>query len=581
MRTLASLLPVFISLLLPLSNAFAQTDQEPPTASIVFEDFSPIRNSWQPVSGTWAATNATYGGSANGISVITEYRGLHPAAPPEPELRFSEFFVRTRMRNQGLDDNDLVALVYGYQDSQNYYELVVSAVGSVRLRTVMSGVAVDEASAVQRPIPRNTWFEVEVRWKNGVTTAKVNGVPLFTNISQPEFTTGKVGFVTHGAVGRFDSMFVGVPIGDQGFLETFAEPPFVTFTPQSGQWSVVNKTYRNNAVQQTSVTLAPINTGINVPNGDTFQYTFRARMLNPYGASGNLIGIVFNYQGTQYTEVVFSPLGVARLNLVENGRVAQTLATANYGGRRNVPFEVTLENEPNTTSVIVDGKRIFDKIGGANPSLYPEGGVGLITHWSPGRFDNVVFDHGIFFAPCSPLTFSEPLSPNYIVRGDWDVTGGTLNNTSAGANDIIDVQCFGNSRGDDVGTNAVYSARLLNQYGASGNLVGLLYNYNGPTNYYEVVFSPTGIMRLNKVFQGVRSTMRTATHTVPRNTWFNVQVIRSGILTTVKVNGVTLVNGENQGELRGGSIGVITHWAKARFDNLTLVENFAGPPSEL
>jgi hypothetical protein len=579
MRILASLLPVLVSLLLPLSSAFAQTDQEPPTASIVFEDFSPIQNNWQSVSGTWTATNATYGGSANGISVITEYRGLHPAAPPSPELQFPEFFVRARMRNQGIEDNELVGLVYGYQDSQNYYELVVSALGTVRMRTVMSGVAVDEEPAGQQSISRNTWFEVEVRWNQGVTTAKVNGIPIFTNISQPEFTTGKVGFATHGAVGRFDTLFVGVPIGDQGFLETFADPPFVTFTPQSGQWSVVNNTYRNSAVQQTSVTLAPINTGVNVGSGDTIQYTFRARMLNPFGASGNLIGIVFNYQGSQYTEVVFSPLGVARLNLVENGRVAQTLATANYAGRPNVPFEVTLENEPNTTSVIVDGKRIFDKIGGANPSLYPEGGVGLITHWSPGRFDNVAFDHGTF-APCS-ITFDQPPSPNWIERGTWDGTGGTLNNTSAGPNDIVNVLCFGNSRGDDVGTNAVYSARLLNQYGASGNLVGLLYNYNGPTNYYEVVFSPTGIMRLNKVFQGVRSTMRTATHTVPRNTWFNVQVIRSGIRTTVKVNGVTLVNGQNQGELRGGSIGVITHWAKARFDNLTLAEHFAGPPSEL
>jgi hypothetical protein len=66
MRILPSVLPALISSLLPLSNAFAQTDQEPPTASIVFEDFSPIQNNWQSVSGTWTATNATYGGSAKG-----------------------------------------------------------------------------------------------------------------------------------------------------------------------------------------------------------------------------------------------------------------------------------------------------------------------------------------------------------------------------------------------------------------------------------------------------------------------------------------------------------------------------------
>ena len=121
---------------------------------------------------------------------------------------------------------------------------------------------------------------------------------------------------------------------------------------------------------------------------------------------------------------------------------------------------------------------------------------------------------------------------------------------------------------------------MLNQFGASGNLVGLLYNLGGD-GYYEVVFSPTGIMRINKVIEGVRSTVRTATHTVPRNTWFDVQVIRSGILTTVKVNGITVVDGLIQGELRGGSTGMITHWSKGRFDDVTLTPDPSRPPSEL
>ena len=68
--------------------------------------------------------------------------------------------------------------------------------------------------------------------------------------------------MTHAAVGRFDKVFVGVPFGDQPFLETFDGAPSVTFTPQSGQWAVSNGSYRNSAIQQTSVTLAPIDTGI-------------------------------------------------------------------------------------------------------------------------------------------------------------------------------------------------------------------------------------------------------------------------------------------------------------------------------
>lgn len=439
-----------------------------------------MRYTWEPASGTWTVGSGTYGSNAAGpadINTITSYRGLHPAAPPDTELRYPEFFVCARMRNQGSVESHMVGLVYGFQNPQNYYEVVVSALGNIRARTVMNGLVVAEAPAVGQPIPSNTWFEVEARWSNGVTTVKVNGITVGT-FSQQEFMTGQIGLVTHNTVGRFDNVVVGVPFGDQNFLETFKGPPFVTFTPQSGQWSVVNKTYRNSAVQQTNVTLAPIHTGVDVGDGDTFQYTFRARMLNPYGASGNQVGIVFNYKGPEYTEVVFSPTGVAKLNLVQNGRVAQTLATANYGGRRNVPFEVKLENSPPFVSVSVNGTRIFDTVGGANPNLFAEGGVGLITHWAPGRFDNVEFTHTIF-APCS-IAFDEfPLFAS-IVSGTWDTTGGTLNSTSVGSSDSVDFRCTGtNFSGDTDGSDSVYSARLLNQYGNSGNRVGLLYNDQG------------------------------------------------------------------------------------------------------
>jgi hypothetical protein len=577
-----------LSLLLPLNSALAQSDQSAPTARIVREDFSPMFEAWQPAIGAWSVANGTYGnasGAGRNISRITEYRGIHPSAPPDFEINYEEFFVRARMRNQGTNDTHRVGLIYGYQDSQNYYEVVVSAIGAVRMRTVMNGIAVDEAPAVQSNIARNTWLEVEVRWNRGVTSLKINGNNVYTGVSQPEFTSGDIGLVTHSAIGRFDKVFLGVPFGDQAFLETFDEPPFVTFTPQSGQWSVVNGTYRNSAVQQTSITLAPIRTGIQVGSDLTFSFTFRARMLNPYANSGNLVGVVFNYAGGgNYSEVVFSPTGVAKLNLVENG-VANTLATANYGGRRNVPFEVRVESAAGYVSVLVNGVRLFENFPEANPALFPEGGVGLITHWAPGRFDNVQFEHGTF-GPCA-LTFDEPLREDAIVSGAWNTNGATLNSTAVGQSDIVDLDPPCHPNGDDAeSTDQIYSARLLNEYGASGNLVGLIYNFHGAFDFYEgdyfeVVFSPTGVMQLNKFIQGVRYTVATRTHNIPRNTWFDVQVIRNGIFTDVKLNGATVVQQLPQGELRGGSVGAITHWTKGHFDNVSLEPGVARPPSEL
>ena len=369
MRTRSSVLFALLFTIVPLTHVLAQGlgDQEWPTAVIISEGFTGgTSHPWLPVSGTWSVANGTYGSTAAGgtnISVITEYRDLRPVDPTTEELAFSEYFLRARVRNQGFNDTHHVGIVYGYQDPRNFHEVILSAVGHVRVRSVINGVASDDQPDFGvSDCTRDIWCELEVRRNDSLTTVKVNGQVFFQPFLQ-SVGGGKIGLVTHAAVGRFDKVFVGVPFGDQPFLETFDGAPSVTFTPQSGQWFVVNGSYRNSAIQQTSITLAPITTGFR----QTFHCTFRARMLNPYANSGNTVGIVFNYQGSQYSEVVFSPTGVARLNLVENGVVARTLATANYGGTHNVAFEVELQNAPNVTTVRVNGKVLFDRIGEANP----------------------------------------------------------------------------------------------------------------------------------------------------------------------------------------------------------------------
>ena len=157
MSILLSVLLALVSLLLPLSSALAQQDQFPPTAEIVVEDFSPMRQVWQPALGNWSVANGTYGNSSGGGQEHQQDHGVpqheFPRFPPSFEISYEEFFVRARMRNQGTDDTHLVGLVYGYQDSQNYYEVVISAIGTVTMRTVMNGIAVDEVPAVDSQHP--------------------------------------------------------------------------------------------------------------------------------------------------------------------------------------------------------------------------------------------------------------------------------------------------------------------------------------------------------------------------------------------------------------------------------------------
>ena len=77
---------------------------------------------------------------------------------------------------------------------------------------------------------------------------------------------------------------------------------------------------------------------------------------------------------------------------------------------------------------------------------------------------------------------------------------------------------------------------------------------------------------LRKFIQGVTYTMATARHSIPPNVWFNVEVIRRGILTTVRVNGTAVISNIAQAQLGPGQAGAITHWSKGRFDDFSITE---------
>jgi hypothetical protein len=558
---------VFITLLLP---TIAQSDPVPPTAVIVSEDFEPIQEQWQPVpsagSPIWSVIGGTYRtrGTGNQISVITSYRGVSPADPPTQTLNSDRYTFRVRMRNRALEELTSAGLVYQYQDSQNFYRVSVSAAHIVTLERVLHGVSTTVTGRFFG-LEQKFWTDFELQWNRGRTTLKIDGVVAFSGIQQSDFTSGQVGLHGDGTWGEFDNVFVSVPFGDQPFSDNFADGIAQGWTPVSGRWGVAAGTYGDAAVQATSITLAPIHTSAD----RTRSFTLRAQMLNPYGASGNRVGIVFNYIASgsrvEYSEVVFSPTGVARINRVVN-QVVQTLATAPYDGGRNRWFDVKFELDSAVT-VTIDGAIVFAAVD-ANPNEFPAGRVGLITHWAPGRFDDVSFDHGVFqpFAE----NFDAGLPPSAVRVGSWSAAGGVLRNATVQHTDLVALGCC-------LGTDIVYRARLLNEYGASGNLVGLIYNYQDAASgldagdYYEVVFSARGSVMVRKSIQGEVRTLATTSMNLPRSTWFDVEVIRRGFSTSVKVNGTTVIGNVTQAQLGPGRVGVITHWSKGRFDDLSVV----------
>lgn len=556
---------------IPLLVPTASAQFFPPAPVTIQEDFNDpahLADRWQTTSGSWSAAGGTYGSTvgATAIATIHQYPSIEPGQPPLPVLLYDGFNYRVRMRNPGTNAAQSVGVVYHLQDASNYFEIVFSPTGVATARRVSGGVA--ETLAVENYAGGGpgVWFDVElIRDENlGITTVEVNGVPVIVKLEQRDFQDGLIGVSTHGVAGRFDKVSLSVPFGGtEPYRETFDE--LVSAAWWSPPWSVENGTYNTPAVESTSMSLLPPDIG---PMPDQIQsFTFRARMLNPYKGAGNVVGVIFHRTASKdYEEVVFSPTGVAQVNRIFD-HSKQTLATASYAGRPNTWFDVKFELVAlNAISVSVDGQPLFNEVPTGDKM---SGRFGLITHWAPGKFDDVWYDRGFVFAPLSE-TFANPLPASWVRSGTWDTTGGTLNGTAVGATDIVATQCACWK------TDFRYSARLLNQFGASGNLVGLVYNFQTSGFYagdhYEVVFSPTGIARLNKVIQGTRYLVASATHAVPRNVFFNVEVVRSGVGTTVLLNGNPIFDNVAQGELGAGDVGVVTHWSRGRFDDLNVGE---------
>jgi hypothetical protein len=96
---------------------------------------------------------------------------------------------------------------------------------------------------------------------------------------------------------------------------------------------------------------------------------------------------------------------------------------------------------------------------------------------------------------------------------------------------------------------------------------------NAVDNYYEVVFSPTGVAYLNRVFHGqVMNVASAAYQGGGAHRWFNVQLIRRNRYTTVIVNGATVFSQIYQPDASGEFVGVVTHWTDANFDDVQVTE---------
>jgi hypothetical protein len=578
-----SIAPVFLSL-----PAQARQEMFPPPLAVATQQEFTTGHALGVVSGAWAQSGGTFNSTstATAIATIDSYTPLDADASDDTVIAARRFWYRARMLNERSGSSTRVGIVYLYQDAANFHEASFSPGGSVFVREVTNGVGTTVATGTYGGGGQGKWFDASVEWTAEETIIRVNGLAVVRGIKQSARTHGRVGLITRQTTAKFDRLLALTLFGEPEFREDFsAGAP--AWDVRQGNWSVANGVYQNSAVEHTSLTLLPIFADFDTNIGETDTFTLQARMLNPYGASGNRMGIVFGLRdrgdgNVDYLEAVFGADGIARLNLVTTAlgpggnTFVDTRETAPHPGRRGQWFDVTFHADAQTgdIEVAVDDTSVFHTIlnGFSGP-------VGLVTHWTPGRFDDVWFRHG--GPPGSHFTsWDVPTDPGdgwSPVRGTWDTQSGALNNRSAGVSDIAYMHSW------SLSTDYTFSARMLNPYRASGNRIGLMFGFDFLAgDYYEVVFAPTGQAYLNKFIQGQLTQVATATHdALGSNVWFDVELVRHGPFANVKVNGESVFQNVPAGQLDNplgaalglGFVGVISHWAPGRFDDLRLEEN--------
>jgi uncharacterized membrane protein len=520
---------------------------------------------WAISAGNWQFAQEELRSSAGALSIAT----VHTYDPAELGLDTigRSFSLEVYAWIGSSAANARVGAVFDFADADNYHEITVSATGNAQLRSRIDGVSRTLASATITAPGANHWVHIALARSSGRTTVRIDGVRVFDNSIQDGLPLGDAGLIARNTHARFDDIDVR-SIGRQDpYREDFGDGAANSWTPLSGTWSAVSKAYESTAVIATAITQSPLGRFWEVARAQAdLAYTFKVRMLNPYGASGNLVGIAWVRDAANYTEAVFSPTGQARLNRVANG-VRTTLVSAPYlGGTRNTWFEVEVGNDASNphdvTYIKVNGVPVFD----VAPNVR-QGNLSLITHWSPGQFDNVRAAARLL----SPVSenFDDGTTPQFASMGTWSPQDGMLSNTAIVAADRAIVR-------ESVGWHELADielrARMINRFRSSGNLVGFTYGPRGPL-YYEAVFSPTGVAQLRKVVKGVPIQLATASYDGGEpNQWFDAQLIQQGERTTVKVNGITVFDKILQPDAGGGQLGFVAHWTNASVDDVLFAQ---------
>jgi hypothetical protein len=523
-----------------------------------------IFSDWAITSGVWEVRDGVLQQSAVAASRIATVPNYLFGQFPDIGHNFS-MDVYASIRSTGADAR--AGVVFNFADPGNYYEALFSASGAVQLTTRLNGVTTTVATGAFRAPGVNKWTHIRIERGHSMTIVKMDGVVVMRAI-QADLAPGDIGLIADRAVAQFEDLAAYtlsmLPYPGATYREDFGDRFADFWSVERGAWTAASGDYQSTAVGSADVALSAIPGILQLGSERELSYTVKVRMLNRYRGSGNLMGLRLGNS----TEILFSPTGEAHLRFDDQG-VRRTVTRPYEGGGQNKWFEVELAQRSSVDTgeggyqVKVNGRVVFN-----DEIPLPGWFDGFVTHWTQARFDDVRASQRIF----QPLF--EPFDAGQIFLEGWQLQNGTLNGFAVQAsNTYLFLGAWHEMHDISV------RAWIQNHYGSSGNRAGLIYgardndNYFDLDNYHEVVFSPTGVAYLNRVFHGQVMNIASAPYQGgAAHSWFNVQLIRRNGYSTVKVNGATIFSDIYQPDASGDYLGVVTHWTNASFDDVLITE---------
>ncbi len=173
-------------------------------------------------------------------------------------------------------------------------------------------------------------------------------------------------------------------------------------------------------------------------------------------------------------------------------------------------------------------------------------------------------------------TFSDGTAPGWTPQGSgqWSAVTGDLRNATntAFTSNTID--------GFELPVQFVMLADVYLSWGASGNTAGLLFNYHGPGDFWELRLNAQGTALLTEFRGGVRGHFFGGVPYPNAGTgrWHRIYVKRTGFRgeeIEIHINGQRVLFDvidpfEPPLPVVGGTVGVFSSWNLARFDNVVI-----------